>query len=204
MPFRADEPFRFLDLGCGTGVFVSRVLDTFSAATGIALDGSAEMLHVATTKTRAHTGRIEFLQHDLSDPLPPDLGQVDFVASFSAIHHLTDARKQQVYREVNQLLTPGGWFFLIDAMSVRFDNDVFATWKRRHRRRLEQRLAQAGVDVDEDRVLESRIAEVPADSPERDRISGRDQQVEWLSEAGFRSVDYVWHLFKEHFFICRA
>ena len=36
------------------------------------------------------------------------------------------------------------------------------------------------------------IEQVDEDSPERDRISRFSSQVEWLKEAGFRSVDYIW------------
>ena len=47
------------------------------------------------------------------------------------------------------------------------------------------------------------IEQVDEDSPERDRISRFSSQVEWLKDAGFRSVDYIWHFWMEHFVICR-
>lgn len=40
------------------------------------------------------------------------------------------------------------------------------------------------------------------ESAEKDRKSSLTAQLEWLTEAGLRSVDYICHLWMEHFVIC--
>ena len=68
--------------------------------------------------------RVEFLQRDLNEGLLEGLGSFQFVASFSTIHHLTDENKARIFRQIYDVLETGGWFFLIDAMTTRFDDDV--------------------------------------------------------------------------------
>lgn len=65
------------------------------------------------------------------------------------------------------------------------------------------RFEEAGIDIEEANRVRAIIDQVDEDSPERDRISRFSSQVEWLKEAGFRSVDYIWHFWMEHFIICR-
>ena len=92
------------------------------------------------------------------------------------------------------MLETDGWFFLIDAISIRFDDDVFGQGRRRHSIRRKEQFERAGIDIAEgDRVGEI-VGQTGKDSPEKDRISGFSAQVDWLWEAGFRSVDHVSHV----------
>jgi hypothetical protein len=60
----------------------------------------------------------------------------------------------------------------------------------------------AGI-VEKARRVREMNAQVDDDSPEKDRISRLSLQLDWLKEAGFRSVDHIWHFWMEHFIICR-
>jgi tRNA (cmo5U34)-methyltransferase len=103
---------------------------------------------------------IELCRHDLAQPL--DMGEpVDAVVSGLAIHHLEDARKQALFREVHALLRPGGVFVNLDL--------VVAASKEQHER---FRLAIGR----------------PEDDP-ADRLAGVCEQLAWLREAGFRDAD---------------
>ena len=99
---------RILDLGTGDGRLMALLKIDRSQATGIALDFSPIMVEKA--KVRFQDDRsIEVISHNLDDILP-DLGKFDAIVSSFAIHHVTHDRKQSLYREIFNLLTPGGVF----------------------------------------------------------------------------------------------
>ena len=52
---------------------------------------------------------IKIVAHNLELPMP-DLGRFDAIVSCFAIHHLTDSRKGDLYRETYIALEPGGVF----------------------------------------------------------------------------------------------
>ncbi len=203
MPFETGEEFRMLDLGCGTGTFVKRILDQYPGATCVAVDFSDEMMGIASEKVRLHADRVEFLRGDLNEGVPGGLGSFQLVKSFSAIHHLTDENKARIFRQICSVLETDGWFFFIDPMSIRFDDDVFRLGRRRHVRRRNERFERAGIDIEEADRVDAIVGQTGIDSPEKDRISGFSAQVDWLKKAGFRSVDHIWHFWMEHFVICR-
>jgi ubiquinone/menaquinone biosynthesis C-methylase UbiE len=203
VPFEVQDEFRMLELGCGTGTFLSSVLEKYPKAHCLAFDYSDEMLKHAAQKVSKHLDRVEFHQRDLNDGLPAGIGLFQFASSFSTIHHLADENKARLFKQIYDVLADGGWFFLIDAMSVRFDDDVFRIGKRRQRLRLEERFRGAGVDLREAERVEAMVSRVGEDSPEGDRISRFSSHLEWLREAGFRSVDHIWHFWMEHFIISR-
>ena len=53
VPFDPDEPFDFVDLGCGTAEPSARVLDCFGRSTAVCIDSEPEMLRDRETKTDA-------------------------------------------------------------------------------------------------------------------------------------------------------
>ena len=203
VPFSTEDEFRMLELGCGTGNFLQYILEKFPKARCIAFDYSVEMLEYTAQKVARYSDRVEFHQRDLHEGLPLKLGLFDFVSSFSTIHHLHDENKVRLFIEIYDVLQSEGWFFLIDPMSTRFDNDVFKQFRHRQHLRLDARFKHAGVDITDAERINTMVSEVSDNSPEKDRIAGFAAHIEWLNEAGFRSVDHIWHLFMEHFIISR-
>ncbi len=203
VPFDRSESFRMLDLGSGTGTFLASVLDRYPEARCVAFDYAPEMIEIAREKVGSHLERVEFQARDLNHGLPGDIGRFQLVTSFSTIHHLTDENKRLVFRQVAEVLEPAGWFFLIDAMTVMFDDGVFARGNRRHETRRRARFEEAGIDLNEVQAFDELKARIEADAPDLDRISPLADQLEWLREAGFRSVDRIWHFWMEHFIIAR-
>ncbi|MCE2441498.1 MAG: class I SAM-dependent methyltransferase [Candidatus Latescibacteria bacterium] len=65
VPFGTWEEFRMLDLGCGTGTFVKRILDRYPKATCVAVDFSDEMIEIASRKVSGHSDRVEFLKRGI-------------------------------------------------------------------------------------------------------------------------------------------
>src|SRR5215469_18575379 len=132
LPFGADEEFTFADLGAGTGAAARTVLDHFPAARAILADYSEQMMALGKEELAPYAGRYEYVEFNLAhggawpDAMPDP---VDAVISSMAIHHLNDARKQELFGEILARLAPGGWFLNYDPVSTP-DPVVQAAWHR--------------------------------------------------------------------------
>ena len=155
---------RILDLGTGDGRLLALLQDDRPEMVGVGLDFSELMLEAAERRFSG-TKRIELVRHDLTAPLPA-LGPFDAVVSGMAIHHLDHERKRALYREVFELLEPGGVF-------ANFEHVASPT------RRLHLAFFAA---IDE--PLEH---EDPSD-----RLLDVETQLAWLRELGFDDVDCYW------------
>lgn len=157
-------PRRVLDLGCGDGEIIARVLDARPGTTGLACDFSAEMLERARRRF-ADEPRVDVVEHDLDDPLPDEWGSFDLIVSAFAIHHLVDARKRALYAEVFAALEPGGMFCNLEHVASPTP-ELHAAF-----------LAAVGGDEDPS----NKLVEV-------------EPQLDWLRAIGFEQVDcfYKW------------
>jgi len=99
---------RVLDLGTGDGRLLALLHRDRPEIVGVGVDFSEVMLDAARERF-AEDERVEFVQHDLAEPLP-DLGSFDVVVSCFAIHHVHDTRKRTLYAEIFDRLEPGGVF----------------------------------------------------------------------------------------------
>jgi trans-aconitate 2-methyltransferase len=77
---------RVLDAGCGTGQVTRELLRRLPNGTVVALDGSTSMIEQA--RRRLGDDRLEFVVHDLLDPLP--IVPVDAILSTATFHWVTD------------------------------------------------------------------------------------------------------------------
>jgi SAM-dependent methyltransferase len=107
---------RVLDLGTGDGHLLGLIRRSFPTARAVGVDISEPMLAAARTQF-AGASDVEFLLHDLSEPLTGNLGTFDVVFSGLAIHHLLHERKRSLFREVFDLLEPGGVFCVFDVVA---------------------------------------------------------------------------------------
>ncbi len=201
VPFERDEAFRIADIGCGTGTFLQMLFERFPRTNGLGLDLSPQMLDAAKEKLSGL--QVRFLQHDLTERLPDEIGKVDLIVAFSALHHLPDDRKRSIAGEIFSALKPGGYLFLADAMFVSYDESVWKMGREREEIARLNRLADAGVDrADYDRYEEAKNR-LDASSPERDRISSLDSQLANLRDVGFSKINHVWHFWMEHLVIAQ-
>jgi SAM-dependent methyltransferase len=119
----SEEPINVLDLGAGYGVVTREVITACPNVTVVCLDGSAEMLKHGKERLADCLDQLRFVQADFDSPdwlaalqvaLPPGSnginGWFDAILSSRAIHHTVDERKQELYREIFDLLKPGGYF----------------------------------------------------------------------------------------------
>ncbi len=155
---------RVLDLGTGNGRLLAVLLADRPETAGVGLDFSELMLEGARERFDGD-GRVELVEHDLAEPLPP-LGRFDAVVSSFAIHHLEHERKRSLYEEVFELLEPGGVF-------ANFEHVASPT----------QRLHLA---------FFAAIDEPIENEDPSDRLLDVETQLGWLRELGFDDVDCYW------------
>lgn len=99
-----------LDLGCGTGRLLNRLVTQFPHLRGTGLDLSASMLRIAR-RQKYPGSRLIFIQGN-AESLPFADGQFDAV--FNTLSFLHYPKPKQVFSEVSRILHPGGHFYLVD------------------------------------------------------------------------------------------
>jgi SAM-dependent methyltransferase len=154
---------RILDLGSGDGRLLALLRAERPESMGVAVDVSEPMLERA--RQRFAGAPVEFIRHDLAEPLP-DLGPFDSVVSSFAIHHVEDERKRSIYAEIFELLEPSGIFANLEHVAS-------------PTQRLHQRFYKA--------------LDYPSDWEDTsNRLVDVETQLRWLREVGFEDVDCYW------------
>lgn len=156
---------RVLDLGTGDGRLMAILKLARPDMTGLAADFSPPMLAAARERF-ANTPAVTVVAYNLEDPLPASLGRFDAIVSSLAIHHVDDARKQALYREIFAALTPGGVFANFEHVSspTRALHEAF--------------FRSFGMDA--------------ADEDPSNQCASAEAQVAWLQEIGYVDADCYW------------
>ncbi|MEH0973166.1 class I SAM-dependent methyltransferase [Micromonospora sp. CPCC 205546] len=163
-----------LDLGAGTGLLSLLLAAAVPGVRLTLVDAAPAMLAVAAEHLRARGVTHRTVLADLADPLPA--GRYDAVVSALAVHHLDDAGKRGLYRQVPAALAPGGVFVNAEQVAA----PTPALDRRYHEVWLAQ-VAALGSDADEVAAAEGRMA--------YDRPAPVTTQCRWLAEAGLVDVD---------------
>jgi len=102
-----------VDVGSGPGDYLSTMLDTFPAATGVWTDVSPAMADIARPALAGYRDRVEFRLVDLEDlsPLPE---QADVITTSRASHHFDADTLARFYASAAGHLAPGGWLVNLD------------------------------------------------------------------------------------------
>ncbi|MCI0633558.1 MAG: class I SAM-dependent methyltransferase, partial [Actinobacteria bacterium] len=158
-------PRRVLDLGTGDGYTLGLLRGVNPELSGVGLDFSAEMLGRARARFDGDAA-VNIVEHDLDEPLPASLGEFDLVVSSFAIHHCPHDRKRALYREVFELLEPGGVFANLE--------HVASPTPELH----EAFLAAIGLTL--------------ADDDPSNKLLDVETQLHWFREIGFENVDCHW------------
>ncbi|MFF9718950.1 SAM-dependent methyltransferase [Streptomyces sp. NPDC014603] len=104
-------PGSVLDIGCGWGEFMLRLLDAAPQATGVGIDVDGEALARgrAAAEARGLSGRVTFVQESA---VGTARGPADVVLCLGAAHALSDARPPEhltaALDALRRLVTPGG------------------------------------------------------------------------------------------------
>lgn len=195
-PFDSDEPFEFVDLGCGTAEPSARVLERFGRATGTCIDSEPEMLQIAKRKLTPYPGRIEVREGDLTDCAIPSC---DLVFSAKTFHHVHPDRLPSLIARIAAALRPGGCFILYDTMSV---GPGWSDEVRQQASRFRERHVQRAIDSG--RVTREEI-NARREYKRTMKAAGKDVEYEHRAEdlmrvmagAGFKEAAVVWRLFAD-------
>ena len=106
-----DRPIRVLDVGCGTGVFASRIRGALPRARVWGIDLVSDMLTKGTERWRRHAADVLPIQAD-SERLPFATGSFDVVTCANSFHHYPS--QDRAVAEMHRVLRPGGRLMLID------------------------------------------------------------------------------------------
>jgi SAM-dependent methyltransferase len=107
------DHFVALDLGCGPGSLSQRLLSRFQEARCIAVDIDPVLLLLGQQALGDMQGRLRWVEADISElSWHRQLGQeqVDAVVSTTALHWLHAGSLVELYRQLGELLRPGGVF----------------------------------------------------------------------------------------------
>jgi tRNA (cmo5U34)-methyltransferase len=101
-----DERIRVLELGSGTGYVTERILEKNPDAEITCIDMTPEMLAVARKKPSL--AGVTFMEGDFREVWPD--GRFDVVLTTLCLHHLPDADRAVLIRNIHSTLKTGGCF----------------------------------------------------------------------------------------------
>ena len=195
VPAPPEETFVAAEIGCGEGLLAEQLLDRFPLARLVAFDGSEVMLAKARARIDRFGERVELHRAHLatSDWFAELPASLRCVLSSLAVHHLSDAAKRDLFRQLADRLEPGGALLLADVVAP--VNDVVrrscaAAWDTIARAQSLQ--ITGSLDPYQRAVAEgwnppASNEPVPGEMPAR-----LFDQLKWLEEAGLSQVDCFW------------
>jgi SAM-dependent methyltransferase len=186
----------FLDLGCGDGHLGWEVLAEHPGAKGVFLDFSETMIKAARKKAPRSSKKLFFIQEDYGKSSwtrsVAGHGRFDLVISGLSIHHQTDRKKKEIYRQIYDLLVPGGLFLNLEHVqsatpelqkifSEYFIDSLYSRLRRLDRCITREKVSRGFYN---NQLLDTNI------------LAPVEKQCRWLREIGFRQVDCFFKIFE--------
>jgi tRNA (cmo5U34)-methyltransferase len=191
IPARAD-PFHVVELCCGEGLLARAILERFLPARLHGYDGSPTMLEIARTTLQPFSQRFTLQPFDLaaadwrSFPWP-----VQAVVSSLAIHHLDGDQKRELYRDLYRVLNPGGALIIADLIQPAHALGVQVAARAWDEAVRQTAIARDGNEAAFEAFQSDHWNIFHYPDP-MDKPSGLCEQLHWLAEAGFCTVDVYW------------
>jgi SAM-dependent methyltransferase len=121
IPFARDAAIEILDVGAGYGALTQFLLEQFPNTTALCQEGSEEMAKLGRRRMAKWKDRFDYVIADFSKPgwSRAIHGNFDAVVSTIAIHNVrVPGIIEAIYKEVFQLVKPGGCFLNLDLVFV--------------------------------------------------------------------------------------
>ena len=188
-----------VDLGAGSGIFLERILSANATAHCYWIDSSGGFLDIAQQKLAPYQDRVTFVLATMEEPWEQQLTQLpDFIFSMSAIHHLLNEEKMELYQRCFVILADNGWLVNIDEMKTIYDDAYYHSllnWAR-HVDRSATVIPAEKTDLYHQWVDHfDKWKERNIDNFGQPKVKGDDLherftlQMQWLKAAGFVNVD---------------
>jgi ubiquinone/menaquinone biosynthesis C-methylase UbiE len=171
-----------LGVGIGSGRVAEMILRRIPGARVVGVDGSPAMLAMARERLAEFGGRVEFVEHDLTeiDTLTLPARDYRFAVSVQTLHNIPPEANRRVLRYLSHRLPDGGLFLTLERIAI--DTPRLYGLYRSLWRRLER---EHGAAIPRGETLEA----------ERDRLAAAgdrpltlDQHLLWLRELGFEAA----------------
>jgi tRNA (cmo5U34)-methyltransferase len=124
------DHIHILDLGCGTGLELSKIFHRAPNAQLTGIDLSENMLVQLRIKYANHLQHIQLIQGSYLDV---SFGEekYDYVFSVMTVHHLLKQKKLQLYKKIYQSLKKGGKYIEADyVVSKEKEIQIFADYQK--------------------------------------------------------------------------
>ena len=192
-------PRALLDLGCGDGILGHALLDAYSPlkVVGVLADFSQPMLDAAQARLAGKDAwfvEVDYAyagwESRVQIPLADDKSGFDIIVSGFSIHHQPDSRKRELYKEIYDLLTPGGIFLNLEhvASASRWGEEQFEEYFIDSLYRYHAPLGKSRRQVAADFYHRpDKAANI---------LAPVDEQCRWLTDIGFQKVDCFLKVFE--------
>lgn len=185
MDCKKESP-KVLDIGAGTGLFSSIVLEKYPNARITLIDLSDKMLKVAKKRFSDHSDFkyivADYTKYEFDD-------KFDIIISALSIHHLSADDKETLYKKAYNMLSDGGVFINADQVlspSPEIEKLHSELWKHE--------VEKSGLSRDAIKQVYERIS--------YDNPSTLAEQLKWLNKAGFKDADSIYKYY--HFCVMYA
>jgi tRNA (cmo5U34)-methyltransferase len=175
-----------IDLGAGSGLLTQELYKLFPRACYTLVDVSQKMMALARERF-VGLPNFRYIDADYVLRFPPpleDKAPCDLIASAVSIHHLETEQKEELYKNIFKFLPPGGVFMDCDQFHASSPaiNGLYTAWwddfmDKSSFTTAEQRAASRG-------------------RRKLDREESIHDTLAMLREAGFGSVDCIYHFMK--------
>ena len=175
------EPWRVLELGCGTGNLSLQLAKSFPLAELSLVDASAEMIALVRSRIGESTpasNAVSYVEARFEE-LDLPARSFDLVVSSISLHHVED--KAALYSRIRSLMTTGGRFCFADQIRGEPESNHLLNWER-------------WLDFCRERghCTSEEIDSLLQHAAAHDHYTTLTEHVALLNNAGFSEIDCVW------------
>lgn len=191
IPYNTDETFKVVELASGEGYWSAAILEAFPNVTVLALDYEQSMRDATAQRLApyAERGRVAAFDITEKDWFDQLIG-ADVVVSSLCVHHLDSMGKRHLFSGVQEQVTAALLIAdLVLPQTPQAQRLFAATWDRMaESASIEKTMARDLFEIFERE--EWNLYRYPDD--DFDKPDSLQNQLQWLSEAGFSTVDCFW------------
>ena len=205
LKFEKLEKIILLDLGAGSGILIEKVLKEFPDSTCYYLDYSDEFTSLAKIKLKEYKNRVTYIKSDFCGDWESKIKEKpNVITSMSAIHHLSNKNKKNLYKKCYNILEENGWFFNIDEMkTINEDAYLRSLYHRIYHAENQKNIVSENLKDAYKGYMEKigdwkkrNIDNINLPKQEGDDIHESFLiQLNWLNDAGFKETDLYCKLF---------